>query len=69
MSLYNRLASASIGLLLVSMLLYYHIAAYWPIRHNTFLKNIMGWRVAEELKSNGIQAFVIGLPMTPEQAV
>ena len=29
----------------------------------------MGWRAAEDLKSNGIQALVIGLPTTPEQAV
>jgi predicted Fe-Mo cluster-binding NifX family protein len=29
----------------------------------------MGWRAAEDLKSNGIQALVIRLPTTPEQAV
>jgi predicted Fe-Mo cluster-binding NifX family protein len=29
----------------------------------------MGWRASEDLKSNGIQALVIGLTTTPEQAV
>ena len=29
----------------------------------------MGWRAAEELKQNGIQAFVVQGEVTPEQAV